>query len=168
MTLCLLETIESHFGLGPPPDKKSLVRFDGFDELDKAHALELFLETSASDIAKALSRPGSNFGNLGDIEDLIVMEPAGYQYYLAPYLVKIVRNEVHGEHDLELTSLVLFAIQEIVRIRGRDAFSRGQRGALLDLVASLSEGSGGWDSSDAFAESLPGHLNWLNTALSAD
>ncbi len=168
MTLSLLKTIESSFGLGSPPNKNTLVLFDGFDELDKAHALESFLGKSAAEIANELSQPEGNFGQLGYVEDLIVMEPLGYQYYLAPYLGQIIRNEVDGQPDLELTSLVLFAIREIVRIRGNDAFSQHQRSALFQLVAYLAAGSDRWDSSDAFADSLPEDLSWLRTALSAD
>ncbi len=167
MTPSLVETIESNFGLGSPPEKNALVRFDGFDELDKTHALELFLGKSAADIANELLQPQGSFGQLGDIEDLIVMEPLGYQYYLAPYVVQIIRNEHDAAPDLELTSLVLFAIREILRIRSNEAFSQTQQSALLQLVSYLADGSDRWDSSDAFAESLPEHLQWLQTKLSA-
>jgi len=70
MTLSILESIERNFGLGSRPTKEELVQFDGFDELDKAHALKLFLGRSTADIARELSQPQSLYGTLTELEDL--------------------------------------------------------------------------------------------------
>lgn len=161
----LLDNVKSHFGSGAAPTKEALVRFDGFDELDKVHAIDIFSGKTIAEILNAISK--GNFGNLGDIEDLIVMEPAGYQYYLAPYLLQIIRDQEEAEEDLTLPGLVIFSIQEIVRIRGKEAFSEGQRQVLLDIISYLARRSSQWNSDDAFIESLKEKLDFLKVALAA-
>lgn len=161
----LSDNIRSHFGFGAAPTKEALVRLDGFDELDKAHAIDIFLGKTTEDILSAISE--GNFGNLGDIEDLIVMEPTGYQYYLAPYLLQIIRYQEEADEDLTLPGLVMFSIQEIVRIRGKEAFSENQRRVLFDIVSYLVDRSSQWNSDDAFSGSLKEKLDFLRVALAA-
>ena len=67
------------------------------------------------------------------------MKPAGYQYYLAPYLIRVIRNEKDESEDLQLAGFVVFPIREIVRVRGAEAFSPGQRAALSEVGDYLAE-----------------------------
>ncbi len=165
MSASLREAIEANFGIGPVPGEQELVRFDGFDDPDKKHSLELFLGKSVGDVIRAMPDPVGGFASLSAIEDLIVMEPRGYHYYLAPYLLEILRNEADGTPDLELTGPVSFAIREILRIRGGKAFSESQRSVLSRWVDCIADGSHRWDDDDAFADSLQEDLDWLKTAL---
>ena len=133
----LIELVQHHFGVGSPPSSDDLVEFDGFDELDKEHALAVFLGKTIDDISRALA--DDLLGTQSDVEDLFVMKPAGYQYYLAPYLIRIIHNERDESEDLQLAGFVVFTIREIVRVRGAEAFSPGQRAALSEVGEYLAE-----------------------------
>ena len=135
------------------------MKFDGFDELDKKHALEMFLGRTSDDIARALA--DDLLGTQSDVEDLFVMEPAGYQYYLAPYLMRIILNEKDESEDLQLAGFVIFNIREIVRVRGVEAFSKSQRAALSEIGKYLTEQCKQKNREDIWAEPLLNDLEFL-------
>ena len=62
----------------------------------------------------------------------------------------------------------MFAIREIVRLRGTDAFSSEQKTVLHHWVDHILSGVDEWDRDDAFAESLPADLRSLKLSLGAD
>ncbi len=163
--MTLLRRIKDSFGQGSPPGRMELVKFDGFDELDKRYALDTFLEKTADEIARELAKQQSRYKSLSYIEVLSVMEPAGYQYYLAPYLMQMVNDETDDAPDLEFVSFVLCAVRGIISHRGPCAFSETQQDVLLDLITLLAAGSARRDPSDAFAESLPGDFEEIRYAL---
>lgn len=155
----LIELVHNNFGLGAPTSSDHLVKFDGFDELDKKHALEIFLGRTSDDIARALA--DDLLGTQSDVEDLFVMEPAGYQYYLAPYLMRIIQNEKDESEDLQLAGFVIFNIREIVRVRGVEAFSKSQRAALSEIGKYLTEQCKQKNREDIWAEPLLNDLEFL-------
>lgn len=165
----LVDLIEKHFGIGVPPREHELVKFDGFDELDKKDALSVFFGKTTEEISKALSERGTLeniyvLGTISDVEDLVVMEPTGYQYYLAPYLIRIIQNANEELEDLELAGLVMSAVCEIFRMRGVDAFSEGQRVAFRNLGNYLAKQCRK-NSEDTWAEPLIKSLELLETKL---
>ncbi len=162
----LIELVQNSFGLGAPPVGDSLVKFDGFDELDKKHVLEIFLRKTTDDISRALAH--DLLGTQSDIEDIFVMEPAGYQYYLAPYLIRIVQNETDESEDLQLAGFVMSNICEIVRVRGIEAFSKGQRAALSEIGNYLTEQCKAKNPEDIWAEPLLKDLEFLAARFNDD
>ena len=161
----LLVLIQDSFGLGEPPARGHLVKFDGFDELDKTHAIEVFLGKTAQDVSRALSE--DRLGTQSDIEDLLVMEPAGYRYYLAPYLIRIIQNEGEEAGNLEFAGFVMFSVREIVRLRGVEAFTATQRAALSALSSHLVERCRERTEQDTWAEPLLEDLEFVRATLRA-
>ena len=155
----LIQLVQNNFGLDAPPSSDNLVKFDGFDELDKTHALEVFLGKTTDDISRALA--DDLLGTQSDIEDIFVMEPAGYQYYLAPYLIRIIQNEKDESEDFQLAGFVIFNIREIVRVRGVEAFSKGQCAALAEIGDYLTEQCKQKNREDIWAEPLLKDLEFL-------
>ena len=162
----LIETIKNNFGLGPPPSREDLVHFDGFDELDKKHATEVFLGKTTEDVAKALSE--NRFRTQSDIEDIFVMEPAGYQYYLAPYLIQILRNETDDSEDLQLAGFVMYTVSEIIRVRGVVAFTQGQIATLLSLCNHLIHRCEQEEGEDIWAQPLLKDLKSIEARLTTE
>ncbi len=162
----LTETVKNNFGLGPPPSREDLVHFDGFDELDKNHAIEVFLGKTTEDVARALSE--NRFGTQSDIEDIFVMEPAGYQYYLAPYLIQVLRNETDDSEDLQLAGFVISTVSEIIRVRGVVAFTQGQIATLLSLCSHLVQRCEQEEGEDIWAQPLLKDLKSIEARLTTE
>jgi len=127
--------IRIYFNASKIPSKDELVKFDGFDQLEKENAVERFLGKSWDEILNQI--PAGGFGTQCDIEELGVMEPYGLQYYLKSYLLYCIKNEAEPRYENETVYFLIWTLKEIFRLRGVEVFTVEQRPVIRQFVVSL-------------------------------
>ena len=137
----LRSAIEESFSNVTMPTKEELVHFDGYDQLDKEHAVETFLNKSREDILKVFTEENTikSFGTFSDIEDLIVLTPKGVHYYIEPYFTHLLNSFEESKIDYEYLNSLLFAIIQILERDNPDIFTQEQYVVLSELSIFLSE-----------------------------
>ena len=145
------KAIKKAFNLSKIPSKEELVKFDGYDVLDKEHAIQIFLGKSWEEIYKRISLSESNMddpsnykrflsqklGTQSDIEDLQVLESYGLQYYLQSYLLYLVSKGCQPRNTDDFTLFLIGTLKEIFRIQGREVFTDEQCLVLKQITTSL-------------------------------
>lgn len=149
----MTEIIEKAFNLSKIPTKDELVKFDGYDLLDKEHAIGIFLGKNWEEIYEriSLSMPepesetqsdydkffSQRLGTISDIENLQVLEPYGLQYYLKSYLLYLFSEDCQPRNTDDFTSYLIYTLKEILRIRGSAVFTSEQRLVLKQIATTL-------------------------------
>jgi hypothetical protein len=95
--------IRSAFECDHIPTRDELVKFDGFDTLEKEYAIKTFLGKNRDEVAKLIKQ--REMGTMSDVEGLSVMEPYGFRYYFPVYLYHVlsVQNPDDGETSYRKT-----------------------------------------------------------------
>jgi len=117
--------IDAEFGSLRMPSKEDLVVFDGYDELDKEHALNLFHSKTQDDIYREIVSGTMAVGSA--VEDLAVLSPDAFRYYLAPYLTYLCCGVDGDPNEDEGVHFFCFAFREHIRINGAAELNEGQR-----------------------------------------
>lgn len=124
--------IDARFGSGAIPPESQLVVMDGYDEWDKKHAVKLFRGKTQDDVYRELVAGGMR--SISETEDMIVLTPDAFRYYLAPYLTYL-SCDVEGDlNEDETVHFFYFAFKEYVRINGLPPFDDGQRRLVCDVL----------------------------------
>lgn len=122
------------FGEGLPPARSALILDDGYDELEKRYALELFSGRSGEEIFNNICF-GENVCGL--LEGLAVLTPQSFVYYVKPfliYLVDLLCEQEGGGSDFEYISWLFFELAEFFRINGVEFLNGGQINCLRCLA----------------------------------
>lgn len=134
--MSLESLIRIHFNASKIPTQNELVKFDGFDQLEKESAVKRFLGKSWEEVYNKIVSHGG-FGTGSDIEELLVMEPYGLQYYLKSYLLYCIKSEAEPRYENETVHFLIWTLREIFRIRGVQVFTVEQRPLIRQFVVSL-------------------------------
>lgn len=127
----LADQLREAFAVQSMPQIQTLIRRDGFDDLEKDSATKLFSGRTRKEIARTIEH------SLAGIEELLVLEEAPLHYYVLPFLTYLIslRNEPDSNFSLYLS----FTLAEIIRTRGLDIFTPNQVVALSRLCRHMIE-----------------------------
>ena len=121
----LKSRIESSFGNGEIPSERDLVSFDGYDHLDKEDILQTFHGKTWYEFFEGFTSGQSPL--VGLLDDLCVMEPRGFQYYLRAYLEYLLAEDPDEPNEDEFVHFLFFAIKEFMRIQKEEQHTRVER-----------------------------------------
>lgn len=156
--------IDAQFGSVAMPPEDRLVVMDGYDELDKKHAVKLFGGKTQDDVYRALM--AGRMGSISETEDLIVLAPGAFRYYIAPYLTYLACDVEGDPNDDETVHFVCFAFREHVRISGIPPFDDGQRRLVHDILRDcLERVRRGAGEADEWRDDLISDLEYLVEAF---
>lgn len=146
--MTLLQQLASAFPDGGVPQLDGLVVFDGIDQPAKEDAVRMFGAKTRAEIAALVGKGLSGIEGLWGIEDLEVLESAGLQYYVEPFLRFLITEEYEDPEDFSF--FLMYHLSEIVRRRGPEIFTGAQRQFLIELARQLAGqilGSNDWRTS---------------------
>ena len=127
----LRREIASSFGRGDPPRVHELVRWDGFDQLDKEDAVAFYSGKTWEDVLAHLRGIASADYQL---EEWSVLSREALPYYLRAHLEYLVETLAEPECDEEFVHYLFFELRQVVSDDDGSPFDPVQT-RVLELVA---------------------------------
>ena len=118
----LLKDVERKFGSEGKPRSEELVNQDGYDELEKADALNSFGRISWKTVYRYLLQGEPGWSNT-KLEEWSCLEPGALRAQAQP--------------DDEFVSYFHFQLSEVLRLRGRSIFDEEQRAVLARVAGEV-------------------------------
>lgn len=132
----LLKDVERKFGSEGKPRSEELVNQDGYDELEKADALNSFGRTSWKTVYRYLLQGEPGWSNT-KLEEWSCLEPGALRYFMRSYLLYLFHTLGQAQPDDEFVSYFHFQLSEVLRLRGRSIFDEEQRAVLARVAGEV-------------------------------
>src|SRR6185436_17278203 len=107
--------IASSFGCGDPPRVHELVRWDGFDQLDKEDAVAFYSGKTWDDVLSHLRGLRNKVASADyQLEEWSVLSREALPYYLRAHLEYLLETLAEPECDEEFVDYLFFQLRQVV------------------------------------------------------